>query len=1368
MIMATIPLRTRLMGVVLVLLTTGGLAFVPNAGWTQSQDWSVQENDQRRREVVKRYQKLLEQNPVEGPIFEKLVQYVGTGEGLEQLVASYRERVENHPEQVHLRLVLGHLLKKQNADDEALTHYDRAVDLAPERPVVWMSRGALYTETGDDKKAVSDYEKALERVSKRSRQKKLLRELADLAFEQRDWSRAESYYDRLIELDPRNEYLRMEYTQVLVEHERYEKALEQYRKLLEFAGSNPKSKAKTLRDMGDLYEKMGRGEKAIETYRRAMELMRPGHWLHDSLQERVVEAYRSQDRLDELLAAYERQWSSPNYEQSMTLGRLSDDLGRTDEALDDFRRASRLRSGATEPIQRRLQLQQRQGNDTKVIALHERLIRLDPQNEQFRFDLVKFYFQIGARDKAVEALERIRRQFRGQPNVYRQLANTYMRYDMGAEARDIYKTLVELEPDNPSYITNLGESYYRSGQLEKAVETWTRLLESSLQEAEARARLGRIFSEHGMIERGIRNYRKAVEIKPDKLAYRRGLASTYEEARRWEKAIEIWREIMTSTDKPEVRSEARGRIIGIYKSQNQLRAKLEEFERRFRSDPPNLEAGYFLAEGYVKLSQYDRAETVYRDLVEADNQVDESDIDALQSLQTLYRQTGDLESAIEVLQQLAELQPRKQRDYYHRIAELSLKLYADEQAIKYAALAVEKNPDDADAHARLGGIYRKMQRLDAAIKEYRQAVDLDPQAHRHALKLADLLVEVGEPREAETYYLRVAKQARDNSLILKAARRAIDLALEADRLRVIEQELAPLVYESSEKRIYRKVMLEIYEHMITPLIVQRKYGLGTERETLRADIDAIATRATSVLTSALEADDVGQRALAIRLLGGMRESSAATELARMAIDPDEPLRTLAAISAAQIGDSRAVAPLVEGLDSDHPDVRDMATWALGYIGGGEARDALIQQLDKAQNDRQQTLAAIGLGRIGGSQAASALRESYSTLQGSSARDSALSAVVWAMGRTRDGKVVPRLKRALLSGRDGVRDLAADGLAGVGTASANRALLEGLWSGRPTIREASIRGLSRLAARLRVEQTDERQLDSGERRASLVADLGAIDDRQHRIEVRSIVQRLRRASTRVGTSRGDALFARYHETLAESIGDALEAEAPVDVRTTLDDLHDSEGPRLGPLEPTTDDGEEALMRALIPHEDTLQRLARLDDPGRAAPAIELVGWMTPSTIEDLLFERIDSGPTAVRTAAARTLGELPADDTRVGALMAAFESSSYRIRKAACQGLGSIVAGDDDDRRDDIVSALETRFVDDRFSSVRIAAIDALGTLGGRRAVSAITEHLDDLPTRVKLPALRTLSSIDHPMARKALDPYRDSSDVRIRRAVGDS
>ncbi|MFB6350894.1 MAG: tetratricopeptide repeat protein [Bradymonadaceae bacterium] len=921
----------------------------------QSKDWDVEGGDKRRAKIIRRYKKLLEKQPSKGVVFEKLVEYVGKGEGLDRLVAEYEKKVEQSPKAANLRLVLGHLLQANGAPKKALTHYAEAVELSPKNPVVWMSRGRIHSELEHRKKAISDFETALEHVDKRARKQKILRKLADLAFQQHQWDRAVSYYKRLIEMDPNNQYLRMEFAQVLVKHNRFEEAITQYDKMLELPGRDPKAKATTLRDMGDVYEKMDKPDKAVETYRKAMDLMRSSHWLHDELRKRVIDVYRQDDRLAELVEEYESRWGSPNYSQSLLLGKLSDEIGEEKQALEYFRRATRLRPGEADPRKRAIEILRRRGEDKKAIAEYKKLIRAVPDESRYQFELVRLYFQLGQRDKGVELLDKIKQRFRGQPSVYVTLADTYMRYEMEDEALATYRKLVEMEPDNESYILSLGESYYRAGKMEKAVETWKRLLDSSLDKAYAHARLGQVFSEHGMTERGVRNYRKAVELRPDDLSIRRGLASTYERARRWNKAIEVWREIMKATDQAQTKAEARGRIISIYKRQHRLRSMLTEFRKRFASDPPDMQAGYFLAEGHLKLNNYEKAQKTYRQLIQADDKIDKNDVEAYQALERIYRQNGKLEKAIEVLQKLAELQPDRQRDYYHQIAELSLKLYQDDQAVRYAALAVEKNPEDADAHARLGEVYRKMQKLEAAAEEYRKAFELDPKAHRHAMALAEILVKLGDRRRAEKLYREVARNAQGDSMVLKAARRAIDLADETDRLGELESEFSKLAFQGSKKSVYRKVMLELYERMVTPLMLSMRYGVGADRADLRERLERISQRASPVLMTALNDGKIGQRALAVRLLGGLRDSSGALQLARMAVDPEESLRTLAAISVAEIGDPRAAEPLIQGLDADDPKLREIATWALGYVGGDKAVEALVEQLHQGQNWTEKAL-----------------------------------------------------------------------------------------------------------------------------------------------------------------------------------------------------------------------------------------------------------------------------------------------------------------------------------------------------------------------------------------------------------------------------
>jgi len=1202
-------------------------------------------------------------------------------------------------------------------------------------------------------------------VDRKARKQKLLRKLADIAFEQQAWKRAERYYDRLLELDPRNEYLRKEYAQVLVKHRRYEKALEQYEELLNLAGRNTKSRATTLRDMGDLYEKMGKDKKAVETYREAMGLVRSDNWLRDAMRKRVIGVYRSNDRLGDLLEQYEEKWPSPNYEQSLLLGRLSDDVGEEQKALEYLDRAARVRSGATEPRERKIDILRRRGEDEKVLEEYGELIRVAPGETRYQFELVRVYMRRGERDEAIDQLEKIERRSRGEPEAFRKLADAYMRYGMEDKALEAYKRLVELEPNNESHILSLGESYYRSGSIEKAVETWKRLLETSMSEADARALLGQVFTEHGMIERGVRNYRKAVEARPDDLSIRRGLANTYERARRWEKAIEVWRHVMEEAEAPAKQAEARGRIISIYKRQHRLRSKLADFEKQFDADPPDRGAGYFLAEGHLKLSNYDKAEKTYRKLIELDGEKNREDIEALEALERLYRQTGALKQAVEVLRTLAELRPKRQREYYHQIAKLSLKLYEDDQAVRYAALAVEKNPEDAEAHARLGEVYRKMHRLEAAAEEYRKAVKLDPKAHRHKMELAELSLEVGDRERAEKLYREVVRKADKDSLVLEAAREAIELAERGDHLRDLEREFSQLAFRGEKSHVYRKVMLELYERMVTPLMLAMRYGVDRERSVVESELYAIGSRAAPILTAALGSGDVGQRALAIRLLGGLREESAALRLARIAVDDEDSLRTLAAISVAEIGAAGSAEPLIDALDSTDPQMRELATWALGYVGGADARAALAEQLTAGQNWTQRALAALGLGRVGGARAAEALRKALATIPPGESNDSVLVAVAWALGRVGDGEPVEDLVAALRRSPEDVRYVAATALARLERRGAVRRLLELRWDGREALRDPAMRGLA--TAALRAEGTSETNSGLRLRYENLTADTKHIDEREQRLDVEGLVDERRSDARLSGATRTDAFFVEYADLVADVARSKLTEEEGVSgsARVVVRDLWQSGELRLGMLAPETARGRSALSEALGDLEKPLASLVESRKPRVAAAALGLLSQIGRAGDSARITEKLASETASVRAAAIWAYARTGEAGTRWEPFESGLDDGNFTVRRATCAALASVAAGADEGAIAERVVDLLEGALEDRFASVRVAAVRALGRVGTERAADALALQLEDFSLRLTVESLKALASMELDAAKEAVEPYRDHSDYRLRRAV---
>lgn len=1321
--------------------------------FAHAQDWDVQSD--RTQEIVRRYQQLLERTPTEGFAFQKLLDYVGKGKGLDNLISQYEKKVEDNPDKVNFRLILGHLFKAKSEYTSALEQYDKAVELSPDSSLAWMSRGTAHLMLQHEDDASVDFEKALELETDRTKRQEILRKLSDLAFHRRDWEKAQQYYDQLVQMEPRNEYLRMEYAQILVRYKRYDKALEQYEELVKLAGRDAKTKATTMRDMGELYEMMGRDNDALETYRSAMRLVSSSNWLHKELRLRIVGVYRKTNRLSELVEEYENQWRNPNYDQSMELAELYEELGMEEEALGMFRRASRLNSRSADARLKVIRILERRGQEAEVIKAYKDLIRVSRGQSRYEFDLVRVYMRSARRDEATSLLKSIERRYSRDLDVHMNLADAYMRFEMRDEALRIYQKLVKLEPKNDAFILGLGEFYYQSGELDKAVETWTKLLNSNLTAAEAHAKLGQVLAEHGMVERGLTHYEKAVEISPEDLGVRRGLALAYEHARQWQKSIDTWTYVLDNADHALTSNEARSRIINIYRRTNRLRGKMREFQQAFESRPRDIQAGFFLAESHIRLMAYSDAETIYEELAaiakrgDAGEKSQEVEIDALVSLDKLYQQTGELEKAIATLQRLAELMPARSKDYYHRIAEVSLRLYQDDQAVHYATLAVQLNPDDAMAQARLGDVYMKMGNKESAAVQYRQAVDLDPRAYEIQMKLATILIELGQLPEAEKYLRDLVQKAEDENLILDAARRAVSLAEADDRLEEVEAEFYPLVYRSPPKQVYRRVMVEVYDRLTLPLVTQDQFGVASNKAEATRKIKEIGTRALPVLVDSLQASDLGVRAAAIRLLADLRQKNAAVALANLVDNPAENLRVEAAISVAHLGEPRAVQPLIRLVSDTDPNLRELGIWALGGVGGEKAVSTLVDVLKGGQSWREQTLAALGLGRIGGDKAVRELASFYETLGERRFGEYMGVAVVWGLSRSGNPLAVDALKKSLEEGNSETSTVAAWGLSRVANEAAVAALFEQLWGDDMTTRRRAAVALGQWGS---VDQNSEERLEE------MRSETRLIQVRERKIDVEGLLRHLRVEAELIKRGDPSKLLGEHADTIAQVAVDVVRAGRGHEV---VADLVDSSGrPRLGQVIPSVPEGDLDLWKSIARASlRELQGLETLNDSERLA-VLQLIHGLGDKENLGFVTSSLKHENSAVRTQAVFALSKVGGRE-HVDELAKLMSDSSWEVRVQTAKSMGILAGpGGNPAAERALLNGLK-----DKFSSVREASVWGLGELKSTSSVGALRELLLSEPIAMKVACIEALKKIASSEAMELVARHRQHPDYRVRAAA---
>jgi len=784
----------------------------PSNAVAQADEWGADQSDARRREIIRRYREMLARRPVEGRIFDMLVAEVGSG--LPGLIDEYAELGASEPDVFAWPMLEGHLLKVAERWDEARDAYERATGIDPESANAWQSLGGMLYRLEERTEAEAMFDRALELAEDDDQRRDILRALADLAFDAREWELASDRVEALVALDPNDVYTRMELAELFVRYERFEEALGHYEAIVDMAGRDTRQRAVATRDIGDVLTLMERTEEAVDAYRRAMRMVEPGYWLYRELEQRIVEAYRRDGRLDELVVELEEEWTRPNFDQLMLLASILDEVGREDDAVERLRQAIGRDRRSIDARLALIRVLERRGELEAVREELESLIAMSPSDSSFRFRLVDLLRRSGDRDGAIEALNAIRSRFSSDTGVLSEVADRYMRFRMSDEAGETYERLVRIDPRSPDHRIALGEFHFIEGRRSEAERTWREILELVRPEADGHALLGDVFADHQLLDEAIIEYELALELDEASELYRRNLARLYGDARRLPQAIRLWERLLEDTTSESFRAEARTAIVGHNDDLGRLQDRIPRWrDDWFEASEPSLESAYLAGEGCMHLADAECAEEVYLSVLDAN----ETDLVALLALERLYTSQHRIEDAIAIVERIAEASPQRAREYYHRLAQLSLRIYDDDAAVRFARLAVELNPDDAAARARLGDIYRQMQRFEDAVIAYREAIDLDERAFPHYFELADILLAIDRVDEADELYRAVLQAANDEVQVLRAGRRSLRI----HQARGSFDELVPLLEDRAWDPMVGaanlKLLVELYDAWTGPL-----------------------------------------------------------------------------------------------------------------------------------------------------------------------------------------------------------------------------------------------------------------------------------------------------------------------------------------------------------------------------------------------------------------------------------------------------------------------------------------------------------------------------------------------------------------------
>lgn len=921
--------------------------------------------------LVARYTQVVLSQPGAAFPLQRLAQLYREHDGnLSRLIADFEARSSKADAEAYAATVaLGGLYKLDARVEDAISAYERAIALKHDDPSATLALAHLLEDRGDLVAARARYEQALALQTARADREQTLRTLMALALTAQDWAAAKEFHTRLVQLEPTSLFVRGELGRELFARGEYGRAASELQAVAVAAAGDNRALAPALKELGRAQAKAHENEAALVTLKRALAAAGGETALRAEIYQTIAEIYRNDQRLPALVEELEGEHPHDAPRLAL-LGSLYDETGDSAKAIDTYRRALAADPRQLDLRLRMIRLLQSNGELDRAIAEYETLIQAAPNNPQFVFEECDALLQRGDRARALHLLTDLEARASTDDELLSRVAEYYGRIGEGERSLRVLRKIASTSgASDPGPLVDLGDRYFQDGNTQLAVQTWKRILTVVQPRARALAALGDVYLEHDMGADAVAVYKEATQLDPTSLGTKKALAAAFERTHAYREARLLYEEIVAKArqggDKALAR-ECRTRIVTLWGLERALEQQLPALRGRFQATPPDTEAGRMLAEALVHLRRLPEAQAALDRVVE----LEPGDAETYLALERVLVQQTKIAEAIEVLTRLAKLDPNRARELYERMAQYALQIYRDDDAIKFAARAVELNPDDAEGHRRLAEMYRSKQDTERAIVEFRSAIAKNDRLFVVYFELADLLLSKGRTDEADRLFRGVVRGAPDEDLVARAARLSMQINLGKGTLESLEQDLLPLAIGNPQRRIYRKLLVEVYGSLTFGLVQRVRHGTADEADGARAALARIGARAVKPLLDALADSDVSQQRIAIDVLAYVQNRNAALPLFAFATGAaDVTLRTRAMQACGALADGSLVAryesllfPKDAALDQAPlaDSVGVAAVWGLAKIDDRRTLPVL-RRVAVTASPAMRALAVLGLG-----------------------------------------------------------------------------------------------------------------------------------------------------------------------------------------------------------------------------------------------------------------------------------------------------------------------------------------------------------------------------------------------------------------------
>jgi len=185
-----------------------------------------------------------------------------------------------------------------------------------------------------------------------------------------------------------------------------------------------------------------------------------------------------------------------------SLGYIYDNLGRTEEAIEQYEKAVSIDEKKAADWKRLAVLYIKNDQTDDAIRAYEKVVQLDPNDHEAQQTLSKLYKSTGDAEAAINRMEEVKK----------------------------------LDPQNVENLFNLGREYFNSAEYEKAATNFEALLSLKPNDAQAMSYLAASQQNIGNYQRAINIYKEVLKLEPDNKKAYTDIATCYKELKQFSTA----------------------------------------------------------------------------------------------------------------------------------------------------------------------------------------------------------------------------------------------------------------------------------------------------------------------------------------------------------------------------------------------------------------------------------------------------------------------------------------------------------------------------------------------------------------------------------------------------------------------------------------------------------------------------------------------------------------------------------------------------------------------------------------------------------------------------------------------------------------